>query len=263
MWFRKTSCQGRNRIAIKYLVVLMESETSSEISPTWFQTLTMFKRPLVSTEGSRTPFALKHTPHHSQRPEVMFLLSLLMILRPSRSSTGSGLINSDGESGFDRKYTKLIGDLRNPLLWLFNGRRDPENPMLRCEVAKVLENPDEFAVRGYPIDYCLTREWPKKCRLQFSLIILCVVIVGNCIKAACMLATLCVDIEGLVTIGDAISSFLKTPDETTIGMCIVNRRTIKNTSWKEISRATIPWKVRSHFWLQALSTARWLTCNVL
>jgi hypothetical protein len=135
--------------------------------------------------------------------------------------------------------------------------------MLRCDVAKVLENPDKFAVRGYPIDYCLSREWPEKCKVQFSLIILCVVIAGNCIKATCMLATLYVDIEGLVTIGDAISSFLKTPDETTVGMCIVNRRTIAKASWKEPSRVATCWKTSRHFWFQALSMARWLICNLL
>ena len=127
----------------------------------------------------------------------------------------------------------------------------------------MLENPEKFAVGGYHIDYCLSREWPEQCKVQFSVIILGVVIAANCIKVVCMLATLYMDIDCLVTIGEAISSFLKAPDRTTIGMCNVNRRTIANTSWKGSSPTATPWKAKRHFWFQALSITRWLLCNVL
>ncbi|KAL9129526.1 MAG: hypothetical protein Q9217_002050 [Psora testacea] len=116
---------------------------------------------------------------------------------------------------------------RDPLGWLCNDQHDPRVPNARCDPAEVRTHPDKFIVRSQYANYCLSREWPEQCKVQFSLTILGVVIAGNCIKAICMLATLYIDVEGLVTIGDAISNFLKAPDVTTSGMCIINKRTIK------------------------------------
>ena len=74
------------------------------------------------------------------------------------------------------------------------------------------------------IDYCLSKCVREHCKLQFSLTIMVVIIVCNMIKTACMTIILWKqDPEPLVTLGDAIASFLDRPDVTTKRNCIVGR----------------------------------------
>ena len=56
----------------------------------------------------------------------------------------------------------------------------------------------------------------------------------NCIKAGCMLWSLWSQkLPTLVTIGDAVASFLDNPDELTRGRCLMERR--------DISKGTLQW----------------------
>jgi hypothetical protein len=82
-------------------------------------------------------------------------------------------------------------------------------------------------LRTFNISHCLVVEADEKCRLQFSPAITLIVIVCSAIKVACLfLAAQCDQDEVLLTIGDALSSFLSRPDETTKGGCFMTRSTV-------------------------------------
>jgi hypothetical protein len=61
----------------------------------------------------------------------------------------------------------------------------------------------------------------ETCSLSYSLIILIVVLATNALKAIVM-ASMAIshNQQSLLTLGDAITSFLTTPDSTTVGRCL-------------------------------------------
>ncbi|KAF6232072.1 hypothetical protein HO173_009666 [Letharia columbiana] len=89
-----------------------------------------------------------------------------------------------------------------------------------------------------------------------------VVIICNLIKTVCMsIIAWKQDPEPLVTLGDAIASFLDRPDVTTEGNCIVGKTRFENSrSWDLLLCRWDPKRLR---WWRAASQRRWLACNVL
>ena len=112
-----------------------------------------------------------------------------------------------------------------------------------------------------PIQYCLSRPIKEDCRLQLSLIIMFVVVFCNFMKALCMCLVLRHQkASPLVTLGDAIESFLQDRDLTTENMCLADKYTFAANNWDDSSRA-YPRKPQK--WFSSASWRRWLTCNIL
>lgn len=117
-------------------------------------------------------------------------------------------------------------------------------------------------VNGTRIQYCLSKRVEEHCKLQFSLAIMVVVIICNLIKTTCMsIIAWKQDPEPLVTLGDAIASFLDRHDVTTEGNCIVWKTRFEDSrSWDLLLSN---WDRKRLRWFQAASERRWLVCNVL
>ncbi len=82
---------------------------------------------------------------------------------------------------------------------------------------------------GAPIEYCLAQIAPSHCKLQFSMQILITVILMNVCKSVCMFLTLYRQKDAtLVTIGDALSSFLDRPDPLTKDRCLMAKVDVHN-----------------------------------
>jgi hypothetical protein len=94
-----------------------------------------------------------------------------------------------------------------------------------------------FTYNSWPISGCVSEKVEEKCSVDFNLCIAIVVIVANVGKALCI-ATVCLFLtdQPLLTIGDAASSFLRIPDRTTQGCCLLNRFEIR-THWVRCHRA--------------------------
>ncbi|KIK55861.1 hypothetical protein GYMLUDRAFT_133161, partial [Collybiopsis luxurians FD-317 M1] len=72
------------------------------------------------------------------------------------------------------------------------------------------------------VNYCISHPVVPRCQLEFNLPLLVIVIVFNIVKVICMaLATGRNNDKPLVTIGDAIASFIDDPDPHTKDMCLV------------------------------------------
>ena len=111
------------------------------------------------------------------------------------------------------------------------------------------------------VDYCLSVPVEERCRLQFSLVIMVIVIFCNFVKATCMFLTLLYHkSQPLVTLGDAIASFLQHRDPTTENMCLATRKTFVEDQWEYKGD---PVRTKRHQWFSGASARRWYICNVL
>ena len=113
------------------------------------------------------------------------------------------------------------------------------------------------------ITECKSEKVEEKCKVQFSLGIMIAVICCNLVKAGGMIMTVVRSREPtLVTLGDAIDSFLSIPDPTTVGICFADRRFIER-EWMRGSRAgPRPWKRKGvQRWWASVSKRRWIICN--
>src|SRR5690606_2153 len=92
---------------------------------------------------------------------------------------------------------------------------------------------------GWEVQHCLSETVEEVCKLQFHIGILFGVIAMNLVKVLVMLSVLLFynTDELLVTIGDAISSFLELPDSNTCHCSLLSRRDVDEGDWRsELSR---------------------------
>jgi hypothetical protein len=85
-----------------------------------------------------------------------------------------------------------------------------------------------YGTTSYPVDYCLSEESESRCKVQFTLTIAILVTALNFLKAILIFYTALGTKENpLLTMGDAVASFLERKDETTRGMCLLSVRDVK------------------------------------
>jgi hypothetical protein len=96
----------------------------------------------------------------------------------------------------------------------------------RCSdlISMVKSHSDRWQSHGWQIEYCLSERVDAKCSLNFSLPIIVVVMICNVGKALIMLfIAFRIKDRPLITIGDAIDSFLNMNDPATEGMCLISK----------------------------------------
>ncbi|RPA90410.1 hypothetical protein L873DRAFT_1753827 [Choiromyces venosus 120613-1] len=115
------------------------------------------------------------------------------------------------------------------------------------------------------ISGCKSEKTAEKCKVQFSLGIMLVVIFCNLVKACSMIMTVVRSREPtLVTLGDAVDSFLRIPDPTTLGICFADRRFVKREWRRGWRTGPRQWKQMGvQRWWTSASKTRWITCNFL
>ncbi|KAK0111543.1 hypothetical protein ONS95_001896 [Cadophora gregata] len=114
---------------------------------------------------------------------------------------------------------------------------------------------------GEEIQYCLSEVVPEMCEFTVNVAILAVVIVLGVSKLICMVYTIrTMHYAPLITIGDAVSSFLAEPDANTAGMCTWSKKDFVAGNWNAEPRM---WTSRRQRRFSALSVKRWIFCNSL
>jgi hypothetical protein len=117
-----------------------------------------------------------------------------------------------------------------------------------------------------PVDYCLSDgviELDDKCGLHFSVWIMVVVCLMNLVKCLCICYTFLLFSKqatsldtSLVTIGDAIASFLGKRDSSTLEMCLASVDEFKQNKWNTNPRR---WRGKITTRMFSLATRRqWL-----
>ena len=126
----------------------------------------------------------------------------------------------------------------------------------------VLVNDVIGSLEELPVQYCLSQRVEEHCKLQFSVVIMVMVMICNLIKTVSMgWIAWKQDPEPLVTLGDAIVSFLDRPDITTKGCCMKGKSRFEGRS----SWASLPseWDYKPIRWFRTASERRWLVCIFL
>ncbi|KAL9614475.1 MAG: hypothetical protein Q9167_001003 [Letrouitia subvulpina] len=97
-----------------------------------------------------------------------------------------------------------------------------------CKIEQNFKGQGSWLPFGQPVKYCLAKKVEEQCTLKFNLDFAVIVIVCNLVKVLCMFLTLWMhNNSALMTIGDAIASFLENPDPYTRGLCIFESRLIE------------------------------------
>lgn len=188
------------------------------------------------------------------------------------SKTRNLLLITRDNTGPEINYTDIRTESssdRIPYSWICGGDDWSRNPIETetpvCRLSTALTTVDTWNVDGRLISYCMVEEVEEKCKLSFSVGIMIVVIVANATKSAIMIFTF-LRLKGptLVTIGDAVASFLEIPDPTTAGLCLSTRKSIKKESLGQARNSnSTQWFPKRHLWYHAASKTRWLSCNIL
>ncbi|PLN86264.1 hypothetical protein BDW42DRAFT_158864 [Aspergillus taichungensis] len=151
----------------------------------------------------------------------------------------------------------------------------------QCSSAEAQKNSSSWTIlpEYYEIDYCLTTDADHECQLKYSPVILYVAIVCNAVKLASIVGCLLLSQEPiLATIGDAVDSFLRRPDQASIGRCLMSKLDDSifpgiDETGEYIPLASCPpqpW-VEGDVWLGRHGTARrwagciflWLACVIV
>ncbi|KAL8727544.1 MAG: hypothetical protein Q9166_005949, partial [cf. Caloplaca sp. 2 TL-2023] len=141
---------------------------------------------------------------------------------------------------------------------------------------------------GQQVQYCLAEKVHENCQVNFSLQFAVVVIVSNLLKVICMFVTLWRhDTAALITVGDAIQSFLERPDPHTRNLCMKSAHFIRSLfQWEregslapqtsrfaapgKLSRAEVLpdpatkyWRPVTQRWWKAVYIQRWLLSGII
>ena len=97
---------------------------------------------------------------------------------------------------------------------------------VRCDnkIDKVRANVANWTIAGKRVEYCMSEQVSSRCTLGFSYIIGIMVIICNVCKFVVMIAVaVSVKDRPVVTVGDAIESFLIEPDKVTAGLSLYGK----------------------------------------
>lgn len=120
-----------------------------------------------------------------------------------------------------------------------------------------------------PIDHCRSQKVEESCQLLFNLPICITVIFCNIVKVVCMFLTARDDRrEIFLTVGDAISSFLKKPDARTKGRCLSSKSSITQYTreWSMPLDDDIPppkYLSGKKRWMKSVSISYWIVTIIL
>jgi hypothetical protein len=157
-----------------------------------------------------------------------------------------------------------------------------------CSVSAALTNASKWLVtpKSFEIDYCMSATTDETCTLQYSSTIMITIIACGLIKLVATFITLRTSwkIEQdptnreLVTLGDAIESFLTVPDPTSVGRCLLDQKAARDfddlihpllykpemtlerriqLAPKRFGPRPLPWHPHNKRWLNVPSKTRW------
>ncbi|KIX96455.1 uncharacterized protein Z520_07721 [Fonsecaea multimorphosa CBS 102226] len=119
-----------------------------------------------------------------------------------------------------------------------------------------------WTLYDYPVDYCLSERVQEDCTFRMSVPIMLIVCVCNITKLVCLvLALLLIKEAPLLTIGDAVASFMRNKDPNTTNMALVPRSEFdQKSNWKPKS---LPYDNPRRRYFSSASSWKWWICNLL
>jgi hypothetical protein len=122
-----------------------------------------------------------------------------------------------------------------------------------------VKNRPQWAVNGFNVDYCLSEAAPPLCRLHILLPIGWLVTCLNLLKALLIYYTaFMIKEEPLMTMGDAVASFMERPEPRTKNLCLLTKKDIKKQP-HFTPAGPRPWSSKVDRWKDATSKTRRIT----
>lgn len=150
-------------------------------------------------------------------------------------STGAVVSNHSYPTNVSETYSPLSLDWSSAWKWMCpyansesvsnnticfsNKPSDSANWTLYYNLHESLNTTDTYSVHA---DYCLAQVVQPRCRLLLSVPILAIVVFCNICKVIAIFSTLALRQDMLLSVGDAIASFLQEPDECTNGLGLIS-----------------------------------------
>lgn len=132
--------------------------------------------------------------------------------------------------------------------------------------SKIIDLGDRWRPYGNEVQHCYSERVSEKCSYNGNIPIVAVVLVANAVKMAGMLfVAYRLKDTPLITMGDAVESFLNEPDRTTEGRCLLTKQEVVKLArmkqdWNlRKTRTTQPKtaRLRPAKWFEAASWLRW------
>jgi hypothetical protein len=134
-----------------------------------------------------------------------------------------------------------------------------------CSKALKQLNRSTWSIHGSRVLYCLAEQFDEHCKIKLSPEIAWPIIVFNLVKACLLLYTffLVTDIP-LLTMGDAVASFLEHPDEMTRGLCWMSKKHVTSPAFRinhDRNGSIDPRSLNqdSQKWSSVVGKKRWMT----
>ncbi|KAK4234231.1 hypothetical protein C8A03DRAFT_38010 [Achaetomium macrosporum] len=157
--------------------------------------------------------------------------------------------------------------IRQAYQWMCS--QDPEYASIcstPCEdvIPRYKADPDGWTPFGVAaVKECYSLPTEERCKLLFSPTLCWLVTALNLFKGILMLATaLRRDTRPILTVGDAVASFMAVPDEWTTDMCLVSKQDVVKSKglWP---REPMRLEFRRRRKFAAASAGRWMTCVLM
>ncbi|KXX81510.1 hypothetical protein MMYC01_202482 [Madurella mycetomatis] len=173
--------------------------------------------------------------------------------------------HSSRQSGIGLELTTTGCDIFQAYGWMCNGLKFG-HPQTSCpdEIPGLRDDLEHWTPFGYPVKECYSLPTAERCKLLFSPTLCWLVTILNLLKALLMLvAALRFDTEPLLTVGDAVASFMRFPDESTRGLCLTSKNDITESvgNWRGSCRLLSEFKRVRKFGIA--SVGRWVICVLL
>jgi hypothetical protein len=111
----------------------------------------------------------------------------------------------------------------------------------------------------YTTNDCLVIETEDRCKLVYNLPLCLAIIAASAAKVVAMFLASRLDRAAqkppLLTVGDAVASFITQPDEVTKGRCLITRHDMRDGKWTKPGGRPLRSRER---WFQASSMRRWV-----
>jgi hypothetical protein len=174
--------------------------------------------------------------------------------------------NFDGTSTLllDPTSKNIVGNEMVPYGWIC-GVAQPQN-QARCIDRWGDIDPNRWSPFGKRVSYCLAEKMKPECELQFSLPLILVVLVFNLAKSLILFYIFFfIKDNPLLTIGDAVTSFMNVVDPTTEGLCLMGTEDLLAWDPEIPSQARPPKRLIEmiRIWGMAATGTRWYTCVML
>ncbi|MCJ1473578.1 hypothetical protein MMC13_002229 [Lambiella insularis] len=184
------------------------------------------------------------------------------LLAITNSSFVSSARNDSVYGWYQMEFAMITVDAapNDPLAWICGGIEGYNAVNSTCSMTMAQGTASNWTVFNQTIEYCLSQPKDGQCTLEFSRVLMIVVITANAVKIICMVLALWDFSEEhpLVTIGDAAASFLACPDPTTKSLCMSTfEGPIQVTGKHTIDRSAKPFSRHRSLWFRAPRALRW------